>query len=150
MKKIFKKVIERLYFEIEGNLALYDQFTGCLNRNWFERFSKVEKCHFVTVVDINNLKATNDMLGHEAGDALILSVAKRLQTLDAKVCRYGGDEFYLFSKQPLTGELIALSKDGCFAFGETNRTNDLGKDLKDADQIMYSFKKASKASRRFA
>lgn len=148
--KLFDKVIERLYFRQKDNLALYDQFTRCLNRNWYERFAERENCRFVTVVDINNLKATNDMLGHEAGDALILSVAKRLQTLDAKVCRYGGDEFYLFSSQALTGELVKLSKDGCFAFGETNRTNDLGKDLKEADQIMYSFKKASKASRRFA
>ena len=148
--KLFNKIIEKMYFNQKGNLALYDQFTGCLNRNWYERFAEKENCHFVTVVDINNLKATNDMLGHEAGDALILSVSKKLQTLDAKVCRYGGDEFYIFSRQALTGELLKLGKDGLFAFGETNRTNDLRKDLKAADQIMYVFKKASKASRRFA
>ena len=147
--KLFNKVIERLYFRQKGNLALYDQFTGCLNRNWYERFAEREDCRFVTVVDINNLKATNDMLGHEAGDALILSVAKKLQTLDARVCRYGGDEFYLFSRQPLSGELMTIC-DGGFAFGETNRTDNLKRDLKEADQIMYSFKKASKASRRFA
>ncbi|MET0364185.1 MAG: EAL domain-containing protein [Sphingobium sp.] len=48
--------------------------------------------------DIDDLKRTNDMLGHDAGDALLCNFAERLLASvpgDALVGRLGGDEFGL-------------------------------------------------------
>lgn len=48
------------------------------------------------VLDLDNFKAVNDMLGHLAGDSLLKEVARRLQSLthpNALLARLGGDEF---------------------------------------------------------
>lgn len=48
------------------------------------------------LVDIDDLKRTNDMLGHDAGDALLCGFAQRFAACapaDAMVGRLGGDEF---------------------------------------------------------
>jgi diguanylate cyclase (GGDEF)-like protein len=49
----------------------------------------------VVVFDINNLKVTNDTLGHEAGDELIKSACAIIckQFKHSPVFRIGGDEF---------------------------------------------------------
>ena len=48
-------------------------------------------------MDLNNLKHTNDTLGHDEGDKLIknaaLCITKCFKELDAKCFRTGGDEF---------------------------------------------------------
>jgi diguanylate cyclase (GGDEF)-like protein/PAS domain S-box-containing protein len=52
------------------------------------------------LMDIDDLKRTNDSLGHDAGDALLCAFAERLQAVappDAVIGRLGGDEFGLLS-----------------------------------------------------
>ncbi|WP_242123164.1 bifunctional diguanylate cyclase/phosphodiesterase [Sphingobium sp. Sx8-8] len=50
----------------------------------------------LVLVDIDDLKRTNDMLGHDAGDALLCGFAQRFAAsapADAMIGRLGGDEF---------------------------------------------------------
>ena len=48
--------------------------------------------------DVNGLKQVNDILGHEKGDELILTVANTMKKIlreDDLIIRFGGDEFVI-------------------------------------------------------
>jgi diguanylate cyclase (GGDEF)-like protein/PAS domain S-box-containing protein len=79
-------------------MAYTDHLTALPNRPaLFEEMaapSAEERC--LLVLDLDGFKAVNDMAGHEAGDQLLVEVARRLQTVvreDDLVARLGGDEF---------------------------------------------------------
>ena len=48
-------------------------------------------------LDLDNFKLVNDSMGHESGDRLLVSIARRLESClreaESIVCRLGGDEF---------------------------------------------------------
>ena len=91
--------------KLEGELsyrASHDPLTGLPNRRRFvERLDgalgRVNRPPLaVLFVDLDDFKTVNDSLGHAAGDALLVAVAGRLQTLlraDDLAARLGGDEF---------------------------------------------------------
>jgi diguanylate cyclase (GGDEF)-like protein len=97
--------------------ALHDAMTRLPNRTLFmERAENAfvrmkaypEACMAVMVVDLDGFKSVNDSLGHQAGDALLIDVATRMQACiaaaedaarevgacwRATLARVGGDEF---------------------------------------------------------
>lgn len=88
-------------FEME---ALSDPMTGLFNRRaWDELITKEEeRCKryghptAVLMIDLNDLKITNDTLGHAAGDEIIQRMALTLKNTVRNndiVARLGGDEF---------------------------------------------------------
>jgi len=81
-------------------LAYYDMLTGLPNRVSFNdsitRMTARTPLDFgLMLIDIDHLKATNDTLGHAAGDTLIAAVGARLRAVagEAIAFRIGGDEF---------------------------------------------------------
>jgi diguanylate cyclase (GGDEF)-like protein len=86
--------------------SLTDPLTGLPNRRAVESTLRaaVPKAQgearrlLVVLVDVDGLKAANDLHGHWAGDALILETASRLLSIVRRgdlVGRWGGDEFVL-------------------------------------------------------
>ena len=80
-------------------LAESDPLTGLLNRAGAQRAwvgLAPGEAVSLAVVDLNELKAVNDALGHAAGDRLLLSCARALLRACGErgwVARWGGDEF---------------------------------------------------------
>ena len=80
-----------------------DSLTGLRNttsyKSWvaeFDREIASKTANFgVVVFDVNRLKETNDVYGHDGGDKLIVSVAKVISDVFKRspVFRIGGDEF---------------------------------------------------------
>lgn len=88
------------------HMAMHDELTGLANRRYFEQvfvrtrsLAEREGSRFgVMCIDLNDFKPVNDRHGHAVGDALLQTVAGRLQNAirASDFCaRVGGDEFAL-------------------------------------------------------
>ncbi|WP_294431378.1 GGDEF domain-containing protein [uncultured Treponema sp.] len=100
------------------NLANRDSMTGLFNHIAFERMVNGILSHqgdneigVFIMIDIDNFKAVNDLLGHAKGDYVIVSVANILLSTfrggDLKG-RMGGDEFAVFMRN--VSDLNALKR----------------------------------------
>ena len=78
-------------------LVSHDPLTEVLNRRGFlSVMADVGPGWRLVVVDVDDFKSVNDVLGHAVGDAVLQSVAARLSVRlgpGAHVARSGGDEF---------------------------------------------------------
>ena len=93
----------REHEKLQYFLAYMDSLTGLRNTTsykvWVSDFNKeIQNNNMdfgVMVLDVNYLKETNDKYGHDAGDKLIMAVAKRISDTFKRspVFRIGGDEF---------------------------------------------------------
>lgn len=100
----FTDITERKLREREINyLTYHDSLTGLFNRSGFEKKrlemdNEIKLPLGVIFGDLNGLKLTNDIFGHEAGDQLITKAAdilkKSCKSTDI-ISRVGGDEFVL-------------------------------------------------------
>lgn len=105
-REIIEKELEEVI--IEKNIAieasLHDLLTGLPNRALFydrlEHGLEQAKRHgwnlAVMFLDLDKFKQINDEHGHDIGDKVLLSVAKKLKEntrSDDSICRLGGDEF---------------------------------------------------------
>lgn len=95
--------LTRLRSELETShlLAERDELTGLNNRHYLQRFLGREDGPadlLALLVDVDDLKRVNDTYGHEAGDAVLRSVAASLRNNSRPgdvLVRWGGDEFLL-------------------------------------------------------
>ncbi len=82
-------------------MSYYDGLTNLYNKRSFEErlveFDQQKNLPLsVIYIDVNGLKITNDALGHDVGDELLILVSKELVKqlgFDSFVARTGGDEF---------------------------------------------------------
>jgi two-component system cell cycle response regulator len=85
-------------------LVLTDALTGAGNRKHFD--SELSKSFGQTkaykgqlallMIDVDKFKSLNDSLGHQAGDAVLVQMSRRMMDAVGQagvVCRYGGEEF---------------------------------------------------------
>ncbi len=96
-------------------VATTDPLTGLGNRALFQSLLDQSAARRggvdVIAVDIDYLKQTNDMAGHDAGDALIVAVAERLAAAagpQATIARVGGDEFVIVLEGAARARLAAV------------------------------------------
>jgi diguanylate cyclase (GGDEF)-like protein len=141
-------------------LAVTDGMTGLYNKSKYLKMvtEYYPQCDKVAVIfwDINNLKTTNDTIGHEAGDSLIRTVAHSIQQLSSKnsnAFRIGGDEFVMIidgAKEDTPHNILTkwnniiaeistsypydISASVGSSYGPGNQIEDL---IKEADQNMY-------------
>jgi diguanylate cyclase (GGDEF)-like protein len=94
----------RTHGKMLESLALQDPLTGLANRRLLvDRMSmalaqarRSKGCMAVMYLDLDGFKQINDTLGHDAGDTLLKTIARRLvKTVreEDTVARLGGDEF---------------------------------------------------------
>lgn len=87
-----------------SHLAFTDPLTQLANRRLLmEHLEKLIASNIrhrihgaLLLIDLDGFKAVNDANGHEAGDALLVGIAKRIQTITRTediIARLGGDEF---------------------------------------------------------
>lgn len=61
-------------------------------------------------IDLDNFKYVNDQFGHDAGDAVLIEVSRRITQgirQQDTLCRLGGDEFALLVPAPMNATMIA-------------------------------------------
>lgn len=156
-------------------IADRDALTGLMNkRSYFEKEERLNidikkgKAKFaVCMIDLNDLKKTNDTYGHEKGDVLIVAVSNIIKKVFAlsSCYRVGGDEFVVIAEnedyknihklaklfmtvveQSVNDEIHVSAAIGIAIFNpeEDNNVEDV---FKRADIEMYQMKKKMKENK---
>ncbi|MFV7785071.1 MULTISPECIES: sensor domain-containing diguanylate cyclase [Shewanella] len=164
---------QRLFAQLTFD-ARHDALTGLYNRSAIlEYLSKSisnirrrKSSLAVSFIDVNDLKKTNDLYGHEAGDMLLKGVAKVINMSIREsdfAARIGGDEFlivFIDCDGPAANEIMqriqaAYSVEGQsqagrewnLSFGCTqllHETDDVDSIIERADKLMYEHKMGQK------
>jgi diguanylate cyclase (GGDEF)-like protein len=155
---------------IEKNLYLlahYDSLTGLANRDFFHttlsksllRAKRNNQALGLMFLDLDHFKEINDTLGHAAGDYLLISVTKRLQSCVREtdtIARLGGDEFTIILDSIQQSEnagmvagkiLLALAEPFLISNHQVNISSSIGIALypKDATNLEEMIKYADTA-----
>ncbi|WP_419769543.1 MAG: GGDEF domain-containing protein [Candidatus Marinarcus sp.] len=114
------KVLES-QLEVAQKESATDHLTGLLTRRSYEKeikrvesdFTRNNKEFAVVFFDIDHFKKVNDTYGHDAGDSILKTFAKILQSQTREtdvLCRYGGEEFVAVVQFKLKRELLGYLK----------------------------------------
>ena len=172
-----EKELEQEELELKQleNEAIYDYFTSCFKRDFiYEKIDNLLKQNSffcIAFIDIDGLKITNDIYGHDEGDFYIKAVAEILNSefVGKSIGRIGGDEFLVvlehtdiyatmkcvvrcFEKANNISKTFGKPYQTSISYGvvEVTPDNKLSRDeiIKLADTYMYNFKKSRKKNRK--
>ena len=98
-------------------LVFIDPLTGLLNRRGLELVLSHEIAAvrregselFALILDLDDFKKINDVLGHSVGDVVLKEVAKKIRATlrqTDQACRLGGDEFMVLLSQTRHAEAV--------------------------------------------
>lgn len=107
---------QKLYDEVL-QLSRYDSLTNLYNRHTFDRIvdtdiensRKEGKTAYFAIIDLDGLKAVNDVYGHVAGDEMIKKMAREFYATLGSIgdcARYGGDEFVFYTSEASADEIM--------------------------------------------
>ena len=165
---LLNQIVKNIEEETQKN-EKYDFLTGLLNRKHgeteiAEALKETSGC--LAFVDLDNLKKTNDIMGHLAGDYAIKGVGEVLLSFDenAIISRIGGDEFLYYIKDTSEEKAKDRIEDIMEAFQQkktentylsfsslsvgmcmTQRNDVYSEVLKKADRALYHMKQSGKA-----
>jgi diguanylate cyclase (GGDEF)-like protein len=102
--------------EEQERLAISDALTGLHNRRFFDQSLELEvaRAHRAAVslglllLDLDHFKWINDRYGHQAGDDVLVELARRLEPVlrgGDLIARYGGEEFVVLLPDTSTARL---------------------------------------------
>ena len=129
-------------------LSYFDGLTGAYNRYYLEKEINIlntEKDIPIGIIfcDLDNLKVTNDIMGHEFGDKLIVTAFNILKYNfpdDSIIARTGGDEFIVIIKDTPLSRVKMLFTSLCDSIKQQNLSSP---DFKVKVSIGYSFSETS-------
>lgn len=163
----------RLFADVQ-HFAITDALSGLYNRTYYgEQMRRLDQGRIfpvsIIVGDIDDLKQTNDTLGHAAGDDLIRQTSQLLRStvrIEDTVARIGGDEFAILlpntdaekAKQILNRfreKLSVFNKEHLhtplnisLGLSTGNQDRSLSDVFREADNRMYAEKKKHKKKNR--
>lgn len=158
-----RDVLTRIIIEKETSGEI-DQLTRLYNRSGWNRRAREEVINAkrqnqpltVMILDVNNLKTTNDGPGgHDAGDKLLIKVAEAITQISRNdvIARYGGDEFAVLLRNTTIEGAVGFWERLNTAFnareidisaGIAPMDDDIEGSTKNADKAMYEAKALSK------
>lgn len=105
--------------QLLDHMSNHDSLTGLPNRRLFqdrlyhaiERARRSSSEMSVLFIDLDRFKKINDSLGHELGDKLLISVARRMQShlrRSDTLARLGGDEFVVILEESSHSHFAAV------------------------------------------
>jgi len=118
-RHIDRAVVLSEAFTQSADRARCDVLTGLRNRlAWEEAIASHSESPApvgVVLADVDGLKATNDALGHDAGDRLLVAIAAAIRDATpadggAVAARLGGDEFGILLPGALAGRTEAIAE----------------------------------------
>lgn len=128
-------------------LSFHDELTGLYNSRFFkEEMKRIDTKRNLPISiimgDVNGLKLTNDVFGHESGDLLLKSTAEILRKncrSDDIIARRGGDEFIILLPKTTIQEaeniVSRIKKDFSNRYVNTIRLSiSLGADSKNTEE----------------
>lgn len=166
-------LLERDRADALETLAFTDVLTGLPNRRAWDMGLRREDARVerhghnvvVVVIDLDELKQTNDRAGHAAGDALIRNAAEALQSVARAgdvLARIGGDEFGIVAVHCQEGDAEPIRQRVINALADAGIAASVGAALggssdgslegawEHADALMYMAKRDQRRSRAAA
>lgn len=142
-------LIEKLYLMQKKNKVYYDS-KFCINtRTYYDEVCKkkfLNKSVTIVFVDVDNLKTTNDTLGHHEGTKLLKAVASDLKSISDvyEICRIGGDEFIIIGKPTMDTEQLSTIKNISYGVYIKEPHEEVYEAVMKSDAKMFKMKKNKK------
>jgi diguanylate cyclase (GGDEF)-like protein len=175
---LFSVIITRKFNEIKKEkhfleeAIVIDPLTGLYNRIYLNSLInqgfiiKENSRLFILFLDLDKFKIINDNYGHDIGDMVLIEAAHRIKACFKEtdiICRYGGDEFIVFTQiennygniekivgrvtqfidEPFIIENVKYFVSISIGISEYHDGDNLEEVIKESDKDMYNNKKSA-------